>query len=107
MTSLCASLPVGAAEESTAPSTEASSEAAGTAAVFDEAEGTCTGLGLGTDGDMIGSEYIIENLNDYIMSRSLGCTALLCASVFIRIRRAGPAGRGRRCLCRIRRAVRC
>ena len=73
MTSLCASLPVGAAEGSTAPSTEASSEAAGTAAVFDEAEGTCTGLSLGTDGDVLGADYIIENLNAYIMSRSFVC----------------------------------
>ena len=73
MMSLCASLPVGAAEESTAPSAEASSEAVGTAAVFDETEGTCSGVGLGTDGDMIGSDYIIENLNDYIMSRSFVC----------------------------------
>ena len=107
MMSLCASLPVGAAEGSTAPSAEASSEAVGTAAVFDEAAGTCTGLGLGTDGDVIGADYIIENLNAYIMSRSLGCTASLCASGLIRIRSAGPAARGRRCLCRIRRAVRC
>ena len=73
MTSLGASLPVGAAEESTAPSTEASSEAAGTAAVFDETEGTCSGLGLGTDGDMIGADYIIENLNGYITSRQFTC----------------------------------
>jgi len=55
------------------PSTEASSEAAETAAVFDEAEGTCTGLGLGTDGDVIGSECIIENFNGYITSRSFTC----------------------------------
>ena len=73
MMSLCASLPVGAAEESTAPSAEASSEAVGTAAVFDEAEGTCTGLGLGTDGDVIGADYIIENLNAYITSRQFTC----------------------------------
>ena len=98
LTPLCASLPAGAAEESTEPSAEASAQAAATTggvsadqavlfvkvlcdfnsenggtAVFDQAAGTCTGLGLGTDGDMISSEYIIENLNAYIMSRSFVC----------------------------------
>jgi hypothetical protein len=102
LTPLCASLPAGAAAASTEPSAEASAEAAadgaattggvsaeqavlfvkvlcdfnsenGGTAVFDEAAGTCTGLGLGTDGDMISSEYIIENLNGYIMSRQFTC----------------------------------
>lgn len=100
LTPLCASLPAGAA--ATEPSAEASAEPAadgatatggvsadqavlfvkvlcdfnsenGGTAVFDQAAGTCTGLDLGTDGDMIGADYIIENLNAYITSRQFTC----------------------------------